>query len=73
MQVREVRTWTTEELQRRLGEAQRELFTLRRELAMGRLEDHTRIRAVKRDVAQIKTVLRERELVAGGARRQHSE
>jgi large subunit ribosomal protein L29 len=73
MQVREVRTWTTEELQRRLGEAQRELFTLRRELAMGRLEDHTRIRAVKRDVAQIETVLRERELVAGGARRQHSE
>jgi large subunit ribosomal protein L29 len=73
MQVREVRTWTTEELQRRLGDAQRELFTLRRELAMGRLEDHTRIRAVKRDVAQIKTVLRERELVAGGARRQHSE
>jgi len=73
MQVREVRTWTTEELQRRLGEAQRELFTLRRELTMGRLEDHTRIRAVKRDVAQIKTVLRERELVAGGARRQHSE
>jgi len=73
MQVREVRTWTTEELQRRLGEAQRELFTLRRELAMGRLEDYTRIRAVKRDVAQIKTVLRERELVAGGARRQHSE
>ena len=73
MQVREVRTWTTEELQRRLGEAQRELFTLRRELAMGRLEDHTRIRAVKRDVAQIKTVLRERELAAGGARRQHSE
>jgi len=63
MQVREVRTWTIEELQRRLGEAQRELFTLRRELAMGRLEDHTRIRAVKRDVAQIKTVLRERELV----------
>ena len=73
MQVREVRTWTTEELQRRLGEAQRELFTLRRELAMGRLEDHTRIRAVKRDVAQIETILRERELVAGGARRQHSE
>jgi large subunit ribosomal protein L29 len=73
MQVREVRTWTTEELQRRLGEAQRELFTLRRELAMGRLEDHTRIRAVKRDVAQIQTILRERELVAGGARRQYSE
>jgi len=73
MQVREVRTWTTEELQRRLGEAQRELFTLRRELAMGRLEDHTRIRAVKRDVAQIETILRERELVASGARRQYSE
>jgi large subunit ribosomal protein L29 len=52
-------------LQERLEEAYRELFALRRELAMGRLEDHNRIRAVKCDVARMKTVLRERELVAG--------
>jgi large subunit ribosomal protein L29 len=65
MQAREIRTWTTEDLQERLEEAYRELFALRRELAMGRLEDHNRIRAVKCDVARMKTVLRERELVAG--------
>lgn len=65
MQAREIRTWTTEDLQERLEGAYRELFALRRELAMGRLEDHNRIRAVKCDVARMKTVLRERELVAG--------
>jgi large subunit ribosomal protein L29 len=64
MQVREIRTWTTEDLQGRLEDAYRELFALRRELAMGRLEDHNRISAVKRDVARMKTVLRERELTA---------
>jgi large subunit ribosomal protein L29 len=64
MQAREIRTWTTEDLQGRLEEAYRELFALRRELAMGRLEDHNRISAVKRDVARMKTVLRERELTA---------
>jgi large subunit ribosomal protein L29 len=65
MQAREIRTWTIEDLQERLEEAYRELFALRRQLAMGRLEDHNRIRAVKCDVARMKTVLRERELVAG--------
>ena len=65
MQAREIRTWTIEDLQERLEDAYRELFALRRELAMGRLEDHNRIRAVKCDVARMKTVLRERELVAG--------
>ena len=64
MQAREIRTWTTEELQGRLGESYRELFALRRELAMGRLEDHNQIQAVKRDIARMKTVLRERELAA---------
>ncbi len=64
MQAREIRTWTTEELQGRLEDAYRELFALRRELAMGRLEDHNRVRAVRRDIARMKTLLRERELVA---------
>ena len=64
MQVREMRSWTTEELDRRQDEALQELFNLRRELALGRLEDHNRIAAVKRDVARIKTVLREREISA---------
>jgi len=64
MQAREVRTWATGELEQRLEEAYRELFTLRREWDLGRLEDHNRIEAVKRDIARMKTILRERELVA---------
>jgi large subunit ribosomal protein L29 len=64
MQAREIRTWTTEELPGRLDDAYRELFALRRELAMGRLEDHNRISVVKRDIARMKTVLRERGLAA---------
>jgi large subunit ribosomal protein L29 len=64
MQAQEIRTWTTGELQDRLEDAYRELFALRRELAMGRLEDHNRVRSVRRDIARMKTILRERELAA---------
>ena len=62
MQAREMRSWTVEDLQTRQEETFQELFNLRRELALGRLEDHNRITAVKRDIARVKTVLREREL-----------
>ncbi len=64
MQAREIRTWTTEELQGRLEDAYREVFALRRELAMGRLEDHNRVGVVRRDIARMQTILRERELIA---------
>jgi large subunit ribosomal protein L29 len=64
MQAREIRTWTTEELRRRLDEAYRERFTLRREYDLGRLEDYNRLKAVRRDIARMKTILRERELIA---------
>lgn len=64
MQAREMRNWTTEELLRRLAEAYQERFNLRRQLALGRLEDYSRLRQVKKDIARIKTLLRERELSA---------
>jgi large subunit ribosomal protein L29 len=54
-----------EELQGRMEDAYREVFALRRELAMGRLEDHNRVGAVRRDIARMQTILRERELIAG--------
>ena len=65
MQAREIRTWTIEELQGRMEDTYREVFALRRELAMGRLEDHNRVGAVRRDIARMQTILRERELIAG--------
>jgi large subunit ribosomal protein L29 len=64
MQAQEVRTWSTEEVEGRLQDAYKELFVLRREKVTGRLEDANRIKSVKRDIARMKTVLRERELSA---------
>jgi large subunit ribosomal protein L29 len=64
VEAREIRDWTTDEIERRLDEAHRELFSLRRQLDLGRLEDYNQISRVKRDVARMKTILRERELIA---------
>ncbi len=64
MQAYEIRELTREEIEQRLQENRRRLFALRRDLDMGRLEDSNRLKAVKRDVARMKTILRERELIA---------
>jgi large subunit ribosomal protein L29 len=45
-----------------LDKAKKELFNLRFQIATGQLVAHTRVRAVRRDIARIKTVLKEREL-----------
>ena len=49
------------ELQARMDELYQEQFNLRRAVNLGRLEDTSRVEAVKRDIARIKTILRERE------------
>lgn len=64
MQASEMRSWTNDEIQKRLEESYRELFALRHEKASGRLEDHNRLKAVRHDIARMRTILRERELVA---------
>ena len=64
VEAREIREWTNEEIEQRIDEGQRELFTLRRQLDLGRLEDSNQINRVKRDIARMKTILRERELIA---------
>lgn len=64
MQAREVRTLSTQEIESRLDEAYQSLFRLRFDWASGQLEDNNRIRAVRRDIARLKTVLREREIAA---------
>lgn len=63
MRARELRLLTDAELRARLEDAYRELFVLRHDWFMGRLQDHNRITATRRDIARIKTILRERELV----------
>jgi large subunit ribosomal protein L29 len=52
------------ELEHRLGEAKEELFNLRFQNATGQLDNIARIPQVKREVARIETLLREREIVA---------
>ena len=50
------------DLETKLREAKEELFNLRFQSATGQLESHGRLRAVKKDIARIYTVVREREL-----------
>lgn len=58
----EFRELGDEDLNARLAEAKEELFNLRFQLATGQLTNNRRIGTVKRDIARIYTVLREREL-----------
>ncbi len=58
----ELRSSSPEELSSKLAEAKEELFNLRFQSATGQLESHGRLRAVRKEIARIYTVLREREL-----------
>ena len=63
----ELRELDVEELESRLSEAKRELFNLRFQVVTGQLDNVSRIRQVRRDVARIKTILREQEIAAAEA------
>lgn len=63
MRVNELRELTTEELGVRLQETRREMFNLRQRWYAGSLEDSNRLSAVRKDIARILTLLRERELL----------
>ena len=58
----DLRSATEEELNVKLTEAKIELFNLRFQAATGQLESHGRLRAVRKEIARIYTVKREREL-----------
>ena len=62
MKASEMRTLGNEELLTKLEEAHEELFNLRFRLATKQLGNHREIPRVKRRIARIKTILREREL-----------
>ena len=63
----ELRALNTEELQVKLKDAKEELLNLRFQAATGQLESHGRLTAVRKEIARIYTVIRERELGIGGA------
>ena len=58
----DLRMSSEEELFAKLAEAKIELFNLRFQAATGQLESHGRLRAVRKEIARIYTVMREREL-----------
>lgn len=62
MNADEIRALGSEELLKKLQEAQEELFNLRLRLATKQLGNHREIRKVRKKIARIKTILREKEL-----------
>jgi large subunit ribosomal protein L29 len=64
MKASDLRDLTYDELTERLGEAKEELFNLRFQMATNQLDNTTRLREVRRDVARIATVMREQEIEA---------
>ena len=62
MRAKEFREMSGEELQTKLKDLKSELFNLRFQLATGQLDNPMRVRDVRKGIAQIKTVQRERDL-----------
>lgn len=61
MEAREIRGLPSTEIGRRLDDAYQELFNLRFQTVTGQLKNNNRLTDVKRDIARMKTILRERE------------
>jgi len=62
MKINEVRELSSEELNQKVYSLKEELFNLRRKKAVGQLEQLSEIKRVRKDIARIYTVLKEREL-----------
>ena len=62
MKANEIRSLTVEELKEKLVELKKDLFMLRMQHATNHLDNPVKISAVRRDIARVKTVIREKEL-----------
>ena len=65
MKTKEIRNLSDQDLQKQLEQSKSELFNLLFQLATGQLENPMMIGLVKKDIARIKTIIRERELNIG--------
>ena len=65
MKANEIRKMSSEDLNNNVNELKNELFNLRFRLATGQLDNPSSIKNVKRDIARVKTIIRERELEVG--------
>ena len=64
MNAQEIRALSTNEIENRLDDVEEEFFNLRAQFTIGQLENFNRLTELKRDIARLKTILRERELAA---------
>ncbi|MBD8007225.1 MULTISPECIES: 50S ribosomal protein L29 [Bacillaceae] len=62
MKAKEIRDLTTAEIEQNIKSLKEELFNLRFQLATGQLENTARIREVRKGIARMKTIIREREI-----------
>ena len=62
MKAKDLRELTDEELQQKRGDFQEDLFRLKMRKAVAQLENPIRLRQLRRDIARIETILREREM-----------
>ncbi|MBR1968883.1 MAG: 50S ribosomal protein L29 [Clostridia bacterium] len=62
MKINEIRDLTTEELQLKVADLKKELFTQRFSLATNNLDNPMKINLIKKEIARVMTVIREREL-----------
>ena len=66
MKAEDIREWEVSEIEARLGQLKEEQFKLRFQASMMELENPSLLRNIRRDIARLKTVLRERELAQNG-------
>lgn len=62
MKVKDLREMTDAELDKKLADSKDELFRLRFQMATGQLDNPMRLKEVRRGIARVKTIIREREL-----------
>jgi large subunit ribosomal protein L29 len=60
----DIHALSTEEIRSKIEDTREEYFKLRFQFATGQLTDHSRFRLVRRDIARMETILRQRELAA---------
>ncbi len=65
MKIKDLRELSTKELEGKIMETKKELFSLRMKQSTGTLDKPSRIKELRKDVARMKTILRERELAGG--------
>jgi len=66
MKVNELRKLTTENLEKKITESKKELLDLRFKQSTGALEKPSKVHELRKEIARMKTIIRERELSEGG-------